>query len=98
MASKKELKQSINGIAGELFSECLFCRLYIPGVDPEKADVVLTKILEMQADFLDRANRPDGKANPKLVRAYYQKLKETLRKKVDEISEEIGQLSQLNAN
>jgi len=98
MASKKELKQSINGVASELFAECLFCRLYMPGVDPEKADTVLTKILELQSEFLARANRPDGKANQKLVKAYYTKLKESLRKKIDEIGTEIAELSQLNSN
>ncbi len=93
MASKKDLKQSINGIAGELFAECLFCRLYIPGVDPTKADDVLTKILDMQTEFLSRANRPDGKCNQKLVKAYYKKLKENLVKKIEEIAGEIGNLN-----
>ncbi len=94
MASKKQLKQNINGIAGELFAECLFCRLYIPGVDPEEADVVLTKILDMQVEFLNRAARPDGKSNEKLVKAYYKKLKENLVKKVDEIGSDIAHLSE----
>lgn len=98
MASKKKLKQSINDIAGDLFAECLFCRLYMPGVDPQQADILLTKILEMQADYLDRASRPDGKANPKLVKAYYKKLKESLLKRIGEIGEEITLLSQTKEN
>lgn len=98
MASKKDLKQSINGIAGELFAECLFCRLYMPGVDPEKADALLTKILEMQAEYLNRASRPDGKANQKLVKAYYKKLKESLRKKIEELSGEVSQLGHIQSN
>lgn len=93
MASKKELKQSINEAAGELFSECLFCRLYIPNVDPRKADIILTKVLEMQNDFISRANRPDGKANKKLVKAYYKKLKENLIKKINEIGDDIEALN-----
>ena len=93
MASKKELKQTINGIAGELFAECLFSRLYIQGVNPEEADKVLTKILEVQSEFLNRANRPNGKANQKLVKAYYQKLKENLQKKIEEIGVDIANLS-----
>ena len=94
MASKKDLKQTINGLAGELFAECLFCRLYLPSVNSEEADKVLTKILEMQTDFLSRACRPDGKANQKLVKAYYRKLKENLRKRIDEIGNDITNLSQ----
>ncbi len=93
MASKKDLKQTINEAAGELFSECLFCRLYLPGTDPQKVDEILVKILDMQNDFLGRANCPDGKTNKKLVKTHYKKLKENLIKKINEIGDDIASLN-----
>ncbi|MDR1120802.1 MAG: hypothetical protein LBM08_07770 [Dysgonamonadaceae bacterium] len=94
MASKKDLKQRINEIAGELFTECLFCKLYIPEVDNARVDRLIANILDMQVEFLNRANRPDAVANRKLVKASYRKLKESLAKKVDELCDEIVHLNQ----
>jgi hypothetical protein len=94
MASKKDLKQQINEIAGELFTECLFCKLYIPEVDNARVDRLMTSILDMQVEFLNRANRPDAASNRKLVKASYRKLKESLAKKVDELCDEIANLNQ----
>ena len=58
-------------MAGDLFSEALFCKLYLPGVNSEKADVVMARVLDMQDEFIRRANRPDGKENKKRVKEYY---------------------------
>ena len=43
-------------LAGDLFSEALFCKLYLPGVNSEKADVVMARVLDMQDEFIRRAN------------------------------------------
>lgn len=93
MAKRRILKKDISCVAGELFSEALICKLYIPGVDQEKADVVMARILDMQDEFIRRANRPDGKDNEVLVKDYYRKLWADLREEVSAISTEIGELS-----
>lgn len=93
MAKRRILKKEISNVAGELFTEALVCILYIPGVNQEQADVLMTRILDMQDDFIVRAGHPDGKDNTALVRAYYRKLREDLQKEVDAIANEIGELS-----
>ena len=93
MAKRRILKKEISNVAGELFTEALVCKLYIPGVNQEQADVLLTRILDMQDDFIVRAGHPDGKDNKKLVRNYYRKLREELQKEVNAIADEIGELS-----
>ena len=93
MAKRRLLKKDISYIAGDLFTETLFCRLYIPGVDPEKADLLLSKIVDMQEDFRQRAGNPDGKDNPKVVRAYYKDLWAKLQIEVNEIGTAIDALS-----
>lgn len=93
MAKRRILKKDISYVAGELFSEALICKLYIPGVDQAKADVVMSRILDMQDEFIRRANRPDGKDNEVLVKDYYRKLWADLREEVNAISTEIGELS-----
>ena len=82
MAKRRILKKEIGHIAGELFTEALVCRLYIPGVDPAQADSLMARILDMQDEFIVRAGRPDGKDNSQLVKAYYRDLKPTCRRRL----------------
>lgn len=93
MAKRRILKRDINYVAGDLFTEALVCKLYVPGVDVEKVDSILTRILDMQDAYVCRAGKPDGKDNKALVKEYYRKLKADLQKEIDSIAAEIGELS-----
>lgn len=93
MAKRRILKKDIGYITGELFFETLVCKLYIPGTDQEKADVVMARILDMQDEFVRRANCPDGKDNKTLVKEYYRKLKIDLQTEINAIATEIGGLN-----
>lgn len=72
MASKRLLKKNIGYIAGDLFTEVLICKLFIPATDQEKAEVLMTRILDMQDEFAKRANRPDAKENKNGLRSIIQ--------------------------
>lgn len=93
MANRRILKKEISYTAGNLFLETVFCKLYLPDTNEEKADTILARILDMQDNFIGRAGRPDGKDNPKLVKAYYSKLRADLQKEIDAIAAEIGELN-----
>ena len=93
MANRRILKKEISYTAGNLFLETVFCKLYLPATNAEKADTILARILDMQDNFIGRAGRPDGKDNPKLVKAYYSKLRADLQKEIDAIAAEIGELN-----
>ena len=54
MAKRKELKKKVNYISSELFMECLVNKLYVPGTDKDKADQLMSEVLNMQNDFLSR--------------------------------------------
>ena len=82
MAKRRILKKEISYVAGELFTEALVCKLYIPGVNQEKADALMARILDMQDSYIVRAGHPDGKDNKALVRNYYRKLREDLQNEV----------------
>lgn len=47
MASRRELKKTVNYISGELFSECLINSMFVPGTDKAKADQLMAEILKM---------------------------------------------------
>lgn len=81
MAKRRILKKEIGYTAGNLFLEAMFCKLYLPGTNPEAGDSIMTRILDMQDNFICRAGKPDGKDNAKLVKAYYKNLEKTCKRK-----------------
>lgn len=93
MAKRRILKKEISAAAGTLFTEVLVCKLYIPGVDPEKADQLMTRTLDMADDFITRVSHPDGKDNAGLVKSFYRKLRADLQAEVNAIAHEIEELS-----
>ena len=59
----------------------------------DKAEVLMTRILDMQDEFAKRANRPDAKENKKRVKEYYSKLIADLQAEINSIGTEIAELS-----
>ena len=88
MASRKDLKKAINCIVSELLTECVFISLTLPEADKEKADKVMTDILNMQDDFVSRISHTE----PGNVKGFYRKLREDFNKRVGEILEAMNQL------
>ena len=92
MAKRRILKKEIGYVAGDLFSEVLVCKLFVPGTEKEKADALLSRILDMQDEYVRRAGSPDAKDNKKLVKEYYNKLRADLQAEEDAIVSEIEKL------
>lgn len=92
MASRRILKKDISYVARELFNEVMVRMIVIPGVDRFKADAIMSRILNMEDEYIRRANRPDAKNNRTLVKEYYRKLRIDLQNEVDEIVNELSQL------
>lgn len=93
MAKRRILKKDISYVAGDLFTEVLICQAFVPGTEQEKADSVMSRILQMQDEYIRRAQRPDGNGDRKHVKEYYRKLRADLQAEVDAIGEEIASLS-----
>jgi len=88
MANRKDLKKAINYIAGELFTECIICSLNLSEEGKQKADKVMTDILNMQNEFVSRISHTE----PGNVKGFYKKLREDFSTQVDGIITAIGQL------
>ena len=89
MASRRNLKKSVNFIIGELFAECLVNRMYVPNTDKEKADQLMGRILTIQNEFLARISHTE----PGNVKGFYKKLHSDFTKEVNEV---ISDLTKLN--
>ena len=88
MANKRTIKKQINYMAGELFSECLFIKLYMNGTDQKKADELMGRILNMQDEFLRRVCHIE----PGSVKPVFRKLKADILAETNAIIEEMGKL------
>lgn len=92
MASKRDLKKEINAVVGALIGEYLLTTAYIPGIDIEKANTLLNKILEMRKEYITRVGANGGN-EPKQVREYYKKFKADFNAQVDEIISDFESLT-----
>ena len=68
----------------DLAGEFLLMRSLVPGVDAEKADDVMYKIIDIRNEFIRRVGANGGK-DPKLGAAYYKKLRSDFWQRVDEV-------------
>lgn len=92
MAKRRNLKRDIGYLAGELFTEVLVAKMLVPGIDHDKADALMGRILDMQENFILRAGKTDGKDNAKRVKEYYKRLDIDLSKEIKAIVLEIEEL------
>jgi len=74
MASRRKLKQTIRFVSSELITDIYFRCLMSKEIDDQKIDNLVIDIMSLSREYILRANRPDGKDNPKLVKAYFRKL------------------------
>lgn len=88
MASRRQLKKNVNYIAGELFTECLVHRTFVPGTDTQKADDLMVDILNMQNEFISRISHTE----PGNVKGFYKKFNTDFHAKINEIIDAIGKL------
>ncbi len=93
MASIKSLKKDIDFLFFELISDCFMASSLHDG--PKKVEVqnLIEEAVVMRNEFIDRANHPDGKDNPALIRAYYAGLRKELFVKVNEFFEKLSSIT-----
>ena len=92
MAKRRELKRDIAYVAGDLFTEVLFCQLYMPNIEVEKADQLMARVLDMRDEFTLRTAMPPTK-DAKQIKDYFKKLRADIQTEVDAIATEIDALA-----
>ena len=74
MASRRKLKKTIKFVSFELITDVYLRCLKSKDVDDQKIDNIVVNIMLLNREYVLRANRPDGKDNPTLVKVYFRKL------------------------
>ncbi len=93
MASIKSLKKDIDFLFFEVISDCFMFTSLHEG--PKKAEVqdLIEEAVSARNEMIDRANHPDGKDNPAIVKVYYATLRKELFEKVDGYFERLSAIT-----
>ncbi len=89
MASRRKLKKGFIALAIELFNEALLFRAFAKAEEAEPLEQVMDDLVVWTDDTIRRIDHPDGKDNPKLVKAYYAKLRSDIEERAVAFSEEL---------
>lgn len=92
MSSRKDLKKQINESMGLLYTDCVLYKTFTKNPNVEKADEIISKIADAHLDFLSKVSATEGKEVKNRVKTYYKKLKEDLKKHLNELGQEIQNL------
>lgn len=92
MASRRKLKNTIKFVSSELITDIYFRCLMSKSIEDQKVENLVVEIMDLNREFILRANRPDGKDNPKIVKAYFRKLYSDWQTAMDTVIKEIEKL------
>lgn len=96
MASVKGLKKDIKFLTEIVITDAIYVgEMLLDKGDQEKADEVIIGAVEMYNNLIDRANHPDGKNNPNIVKKYYKKVSEDLLNQTDELLSTLNKLLEI---
>jgi len=90
MASIRNLKKDIDLVMSLALSDCFYVLEYNSKVDNEAVMKIAGDIIRKHRELRVRANHPDGKDNPKLVKQYYNNLVKDMLGAADEALENLS--------
>lgn len=85
MASIRVLKKDIDYLVYEVISDCFVYSGLHPEVKADEVSAIIADAVDFRNDLIARVNNPDGKDNPKIVKAYYKTVEKDLLTGVDKL-------------
>ena len=93
MANLRNLKKDIDYLVGQVVMDC-FDYIYVtPGADSEGAYEIIGEVLVLRNKLRNRANHPDGKDNPALIKKHYHQIGLDLVQGCDKCYDKLGALA-----
>ena len=93
MASIRELKKDIDYLVFEVISDCFVYSNVHPDNKTDELTALISEAVEFRNDLIVRVNNPDGKDNPKIVKAYYKAVQKDLLSGVNKLFERLSSIS-----
>jgi hypothetical protein len=92
MASVRGLKKNIDSLVFEVISDCFVYSGVHPDNKSDEVTAIITDAVSFRNDLIARVNNPDGKDNPKIVKAYYKSVEKDLISGVDKLFKRLSSL------
>jgi hypothetical protein len=92
MASLRNLKKDIAFLVSEVISDTQVFILFHPKQNTDAAYLIIEDAVGLYNIMILRANHPDGKDNPKLVKQHYRTLRSDLLSQSNSLFERISKL------
>ncbi|MDO9341546.1 MAG: hypothetical protein Q7T72_13605 [Bacteroidales bacterium] len=94
MASVRGLKKDIDSLIFEVISDCFVYSGVHPDNKSDEVSAIITDAVNFRTDLIARVNNPDGKDNPKILKAYYKTLEKDLLSGVDKLFNRLSSLTE----
>ena len=92
MASIRILKKDIDSLVFEVISDCFVYSGVHPDNKTDEVSAIISDAVNFKNDLIARVNNPDGKDNPKIVKAYYKTVEKDLNSGVDKLFKRLSVL------
>lgn len=93
MASLRNLKKDIDYLVFEVLSDCFIFSSIHPDNKTDELSAIISDAVNFRNDLIARVNNPDGKDNPKIVKAYYKAVEKDLLTGVDKLFDRLSALT-----
>lgn len=93
MASRRDLKKDIDFLVFEVISDTLvYSELHLDN-NSDELQAIIADAVNLRNDLIARVNNPDGKDNPKIVKAFYKSVQKDLLTGVDQLFDRLSAIS-----
>ena len=93
MANVRNLKKDIDYLIFEVMSDCFAYSGVHPENKSDELSTIISDTVNFRNDLIARVNNPDGKDNPKIVKAFYKSVEKDLITGVDKLFDRLSVMS-----
>ena len=94
MANVRGLKKDIDYLVFEVISDCFVYSGLHHDDKSDEVTAIISDAVGFRNDLIARVNNPDGKDNPKIIKAYYKTVEKDLNDGVDKLFRRLSSLTE----
>jgi hypothetical protein len=91
MASIRSLKSDIHFLTSELVTQAYLSKVLFKVMDDETLSKFVLQALKFNESFIAKVNHPDAKKNPKMLKAYFLKVRKDMVMQFEEMVVSLNQ-------
>jgi len=93
MANVRNLKKDIDYLVYEVISDCFVFSNLHPDIKSNELSAIISDAVDFRNDLISRVNNPDGKDNPKIIKAFYKSVEKDLLTGVDKLFSRLSEMT-----